>query len=206
MHSANERRRYIVTSSPIGWVHTQKHDLVPFVVQTGILLHMHLANERWRYIVTSSPISWVHTQNDPCKQEMWLQHQGAGALCHSLLLRSTWWRHQMETFSVLLALCAGNSPATGEFPAQRPVKRSFDVFFDLHLNKRLSKQPWGWWFETPSCSLWRHCKGFLVSWIWDHFLWWYISMEFPLASRLSHMVWARKKRKKKIILVNTLSP
>ena len=45
----------------------------------------------------------------------------------------------METFSVLLAICAGNSPVTSEFPAQRPVMRSFDVFFDLHLNKRLSK-------------------------------------------------------------------
>ena len=32
----------------------------------------------------------------------------------------------------------------GEFPTQRPVTRSFDVFFDLRLNKRLSKQPWGW--------------------------------------------------------------
>ena len=40
----------------------------------------------------------------------------------------------METFSALLVLCAGNSPATGEFPAQRPVTRSFDVFFDLRLN------------------------------------------------------------------------
>ena len=68
----------------------------------------------------------------------------------------TWWPHQMETFSALLALCAGNSPATGEFPAQRPVTRSFDVFFDLSLNKRSSKQSQGWWFETPSCSLWRH--------------------------------------------------
>ena len=67
-----------------------------------------------------------------------------------------WWRHQMETFSALLAICAGNSPVTGEFPAQRPVTRSFDVFFDLCLNKRLSKQSWGWWFETPSRSLWRH--------------------------------------------------
>ena len=46
----------------------------------------------------------------------------------------------------------------GEFPTQRPVTRSLDVFFDLHLNKRLSKQPWGWWFETLSWSLWRHCN------------------------------------------------
>ena len=50
-------------------------------------------------------------------------------------------------------------PLCGEFPAQRPVTRSFDVFFHLRLNKRLSKQWWGWWFETPSRSLWRHRNG-----------------------------------------------
>ena len=65
----------------------------------------------------------------------------------------------METFSVLLAICAGNSPVTGEFPAQRPVTQSFDVFFVLCLNKRVNKQSWGWWFETPSHPLWRHCNG-----------------------------------------------
>ena len=53
---------------------------------------------------------------------------------------TAWWRHLMETFSALLAICAGNSPVTGEFPPQRPVTRSFDVFFDLRLNKRLRKQ------------------------------------------------------------------
>ena len=42
-----------------------------------------------------------------------------------------WWCHQMETFFALLAICAGNSPVTSEFPAQRPVMRSFDVFIDL---------------------------------------------------------------------------
>ena len=68
----------------------------------------------------------------------------------------SWWRHQMETFSALLAICAGNSPGTGEFPAQRPVTRSFDVYFDLRPNKRLSKQSLGWWFETLSPPLWRH--------------------------------------------------
>ena len=46
----------------------------------------------------------------------------------------SWWRHQMEAFSALLALCTGNSRVTGEFTAQRPVTRSFDVFFDLRLN------------------------------------------------------------------------
>ena len=51
-----------------------------------------------------------------------------------------WWRHQMETFSTLLGICAGNSPVNDEFPTQRPVMRSSDVFFDLRLNKRLSTQ------------------------------------------------------------------
>ena len=74
-------------------------------------------------------------------------------------LYQPWWHHQMGTFSAFLAICAGNSPVSGEFPTQRPVTRSFDVFFDLCLNKRLSKQSWGWWFETLSCSLWRHCNG-----------------------------------------------
>ena len=50
------------------------------------------------------------------------------------------------------------------FPAQRPVTRRFDVFCDLRLNKRLSKQSWGWWFETPSCSLWRHCNVCELFW------------------------------------------
>ena len=58
-------------------------------------------------------------------------------------------------FRVTGHLC-GEFTGPGEFLAQRPVTRSFDVFFDLRLNKRLSKQSWGWWFETLSCSLWRH--------------------------------------------------
>ena len=58
-------------------------------------------------------------------------------------------------FRVTGHLC-GEFTGPGEFPAQRPVTRSFDVFFDLRLNKRLSKQSWGWWFETPPHPLWRH--------------------------------------------------
>ena len=69
--------------------------------------------------------------------------------------KNSWWRHQMETFSALLTICAGNP---GEFLVQRPVTRSFDVFFDLRLNKRLSKQSRSWWFETPSRPLYRHCN------------------------------------------------
>ena len=60
-------------------------------------------------------------------------------------------------FRVTGPLC-GEFTGPGEFPTQRPVTRSFEVFFDLRLNKRLSKQPWGWWFETLSWSLWCQCN------------------------------------------------
>ena len=65
----------------------------------------------------------------------------------------------METFSALLALCAGISlvPVNSQHKGQ--WWQSFDVFFDLCLNTRLSKQPWSWWFETPAWSLWRHRNG-----------------------------------------------
>ena len=80
-----------------------------------------------------------------------------------------WWlRHQMETFSALLALCAGNSPVTDEFPLQRPVTRSFDIFFDWWLNKRLRKQSRSRWLETSSRSLWRHCN--VCGWWWHWML------------------------------------
>ena len=71
-------------------------------------------------------------------------------------MKTAWWRHQLEAFSALLAICAGNSLVFNEFPAKRPVTQSFDVFFDLRLIKRLSEQSWGWWFETLSRPLWRH--------------------------------------------------
>ena len=77
-----------------------------------------------------------------------------------------WWRHQMETFSALLALCERKLPVTGEFPSQRPVTRSFDVFFDLCLNKRLNKRSRRWWFETQSRPLWCHCNWY--SWHRDN--------------------------------------
>ena len=86
---------------------------------------------------------------------------------------SPWWRHQMETFSALQIICVGNSPVTGtgEFPTQRPLTRSFDVFFDLGLNDRLSQQSWGWWFETPSRRLWRHSNVNDESWTLEISIW-----------------------------------
>ena len=110
-----------------------------------------------RYIISEgNAAEWRVSKNPPsvsfCLSCLHLKYQslldGDGWL--------SWWRHQMEIFSALLAICAGNSPVTGEFPTQRLVTRSFDVYFDLRPNERLSKQSWGWWFETLSRSLWRH--------------------------------------------------
>ena len=69
-------------------------------------------------------------------------------------------------FRVTGPLC-GEFTGPGEFPTQRPVTRSFDVFFDLRPNKRLSKQSWSWWFETLSRPLWHHCNGPSL----DHLQW-----------------------------------
>ena len=89
--------------------------------------------------------------------------------CYGHIVASDMMTSSNGTISALLSLCAGISPVTGEFPAQRPVTRSSDVFFDLLLNKRLSKQWWGWWFETPSRPSWRHCYD--LSWSYTCFNW-----------------------------------
>ena len=89
-------------------------------------------------------------------QRTWCAKSLSKKVQQKFKFRNSRWRHQMEIFSTLLALCARNSPVTSEFPSQRPVTRSFDIFVDLRRNKRLSKQLWGWWFETPSRSLRRH--------------------------------------------------
>ena len=70
------------------------------------------------------------------------------------------WKHFPRNWPFVRGI--PRSPVPGEFPAQRQVTRSFDVFFDLHLNKRLSKQSWGWWFETLSRPLWRHCNEYCM--------------------------------------------
>ena len=91
-----------------------------------------------------------------CSQKCWLTRKTWNDNLHNRPSVSSWWRHQMETFSTLQA-CERNSLVTGEFPPQKPATRSFDVFFDLRLNKLLSKLSRRRWFQTASRSLWRHC-------------------------------------------------
>ena len=147
------------------WQHKNKTITIIYMVNCS-----EVTRAPWR--LKSSPVLWfvqhsvkakhhikqqsstllVHCEGD--NQHKWSVMRLACPL-HNVL---TWWRHQMETFSALLAICAGNSPVTGEFPAQMPVTRSFDVFVDLRLNKRFSKQSRSLWFETLSRPLWRHCN------------------------------------------------
>ena len=84
-----------------------------------------------------------------------------GALLSVINIESYMMTPSIGNISRVTGLCEGNSPVTGEFPSQRPMTRSVDTFFDLHLNERLSQQSWGWWFETPSRSLWRHCNALI---------------------------------------------
>ena len=120
-------------------------------------------SSRIRTICVRKPVRYESqnvTEKNITRNEVASAHQDMKRSPHYCCF--SWWRHQMETFSALLAICAGNSPVPGEFPAQRPVTRCFDVSFDLHPHKRLSKQWWGRWYETLSCPLWRHgnvCTG-----------------------------------------------
>ena len=69
----------------------------------------------------------------------------------------------METFFTLLTLCEGNPPITGGFPLQTPATQSFNIFFDMRLNKRFSKQSKRRRFETQLSILWRHCTLVAIS-------------------------------------------
>ena len=117
-------------------IHPNAHTVSPLYTQR-LMVRCRNQNAQWNLVKS----------RDALRVDIWVL---------SMLIVNSWWRHQRETFSALLAICAGNSTVPGEFPAQRPVTRSFDVFFDWHPNKRSSKQCWGWWFETPPCPLWRH--------------------------------------------------
>ena len=124
------------------------------------------ADKNGSHIILQTPFSIIHHLSViirdakvlGCQDGCWCSTSWSQLSTAPSHQHSSWWRHQMETLSALLVLCAGNSPGTGEFPSQRPMTRSFGVFFDLRLNRRLSKQSWGWWFEMPPHSLWRHCN------------------------------------------------
>ena len=93
-------------------------------------------------------------------------HKFVDICCNIVHVGNSWWRHHMEAFSALLAICAGNSPVPGEFPVQKASDSElWCFFFYLRLNTRLRKQSWGCWFETLSRPLWGHCNAPVIIWL-----------------------------------------
>ena len=89
-------------------------------------------------------------------QAIWQAQMTSEAFIGWNRINRPWWRHKMETFSVLLVLCEGNPSVTGGFPLQRPVTRSFDVFFDLHQAKC-------WGNNRDTDNLERHRAHYVVT-------------------------------------------
>ena len=102
-------------------------------------------------------LHWAHEPNNNIDRNTLPNHLPTSTV-------SLWWRHQIETFSALLALCAGNSPVTVNSPHKGQWRGTLMFSLICALNKPLSKQSRCWWFETPSHPLWRHCNGMCVPW------------------------------------------
>ena len=95
-------------------------------------------------------------------------------LCHDDVIK---WKHFPRYWPF--------AQVPGEFPTQRPVTRSFDVFFNLLLNKGLSKQSRGWWFETLSRPLWRQCNVLTrAAWLHCH-----RNTTVPFSGKQSWRIW-----------------
>ena len=136
----------IVYSSVYSGADQRKHQS-PASLAFARGIHRWPVNSPHKGPVTRKMSSWQHVINmleGDWLCRMWAKIGPPRALSNYISIDICWgykacWRHQMETFSALLALCEGNPPVTGGFPTQRPVTRSFDVFFGVRLNKRLSK-------------------------------------------------------------------
>ena len=129
---------------------------------------------RWIWSLISI-IAWVHGNkidylSQQIKQSPFSVNTDNGRkLCNASawIFRKSWWRHQMETLSALLTLCAGNSPVTGKFPLQRPLTRSFD--FSLI---------WDWihsWVNNRDAGDLKHHRAhydvivmWALEWLFDH--------------------------------------
>ena len=107
----------------------------PYWLPKYMRLHTKFNFGIWRFIVNHILMNWMYCS------------------LPKIMMTSS----NANIFCITGPLC-GEFTSPGEFTAQRPVTWSFNVFFDPCPNKRLSKQPRGWWFETPSWSLWRQCN------------------------------------------------
>ena len=110
----------------------------------------------------------IFMNNTTIAQFPLLRIQEIGRRWRNFRFLHTWWKSSNGSiFRVTGHLCREFTGARW-IPAQRPLTRSFDVFFDPRLNKRLSKQSWGWWFKTLSRPLWRHCYD--MAWCYHRWL------------------------------------
>ena len=106
-------------------------------------------------VFTQNNIHFLRDLNNELTNPLWYGFQSVG---YGGTYQKTIDNMMTPSLSTLPTIYVGNLPVTDEFPVQSPVTRSFHVFFDLRLNKRLRKQSSGWWFETPSRPLWRQCN------------------------------------------------
>ena len=147
----NKHQHYLVLSLRLNWRWFQS-DKVGFIVQRpkgdiclgcfNVSMGFHsIDNRSIRYSDGQYPLICGTTFIENCHPGAWTMMMSSNG----------------NIFRVTGHLC-GEFTGTQWIPRYRPVTRSFDVFFDLRFNKRLSKQSGGWWFKTPSCPLWRHCN------------------------------------------------
>ena len=119
-----------------------------------VMLYLHIESVQSCPWITDICWIWYCTEWIICKRGVSLFTAISGFGGHII----TWWCHQMETISALLALCARNSPLTGEFPHKGQWRGALVFSLIFALNKQLSKQSWSWSFETLSRWLWYHCN------------------------------------------------
>ena len=145
----NEQRNYVTQHDRIEKVYTRTNTSILYdcinealICWSFYVIHLQAIEMQTRILVMNRVFQMKHMPKNLCP-----------IILYCVMMTSS----NGNIFRVTGALF-GEFTGLGEFPAQKPVTRSFDVFFDLCPNKRLSKQPRGWWFETPSWSLWRHCN------------------------------------------------
>ena len=113
----------------------------------------HKGRVTWkRFLMTSSYVEWILLDPTSVQSSLWLDP------CYMRAMKNGNVSMMTSSNGKVLRVTGHLSPVTGEFPSQMPVTRRIDVFFDLRLNKRLRIQSRGWWVETLSRPLWRHCN------------------------------------------------
>ena len=151
---SSRRDRSGVFSCPVNVISIQKMHV--FSQYTS----MHLANERRRYSATSPFIGRELPQNNS------VTHKKCALFCCALLRCVVIihddvikWKHFPRYWLFVRWIHLS--------PVNSSIKASYAelwCFLWSHPNKRLSKQWWDWWFETPSCQLWRHRNGIPKLW------------------------------------------